>query len=102
MPINEEHITILDLSRCQQSGNRVDHKPLNGALQVACSVALVGTFSQEKCAPFFGDSKLEPTRSRVQHAPLHIAQLDLENFVQVLAPERMEHYNFVQTIHEFR
>ena len=52
VPIDYEHIALMDLCRGQQSGNWVDHVPLNGSLQVARSVALVGTFLQEELAPF--------------------------------------------------
>jgi hypothetical protein len=57
MPVDYEHIALMDLCRGQQSGNWIDHVPLNGALQMARSVALVGAFLKKERAPLCGDSK---------------------------------------------
>ena len=39
---------------------------------------------------------------RVQHALLHHAQLDLQNLLQLLMPQRMKHHHLVQPVHELR
>jgi len=57
VPVNYEYIAFMDLCRGQQSGDWADHVPLNGSLQVARPIALVGSFLQQELSAFLGDSK---------------------------------------------
>src|SRR5260370_34856728 len=57
MPIDDEHITLMHLCSGHQSGNWVNDKPLDGSLQVARSIPLIGSFLQQELSAFLGDSK---------------------------------------------
>src|SRR5258708_5072756 len=57
MPIDDEHITLMHLCSGHQSGNWVNDKPLDGSLQVARAVPLIGSFLQQELSAFLGDSK---------------------------------------------
>jgi hypothetical protein len=57
VPINDEHIALMDLRRGQQSSDWVNHMPLNGSLQVARSVPLVGSFLQQELPALLGNAK---------------------------------------------
>src|SRR5882724_4765667 len=73
---------------------------LNGALQMAGSIPLVGSLLKEELPAFARDSKQEGTRRRVQHPLLYLPEFDLQHFVQFLTFQGMEDHDFVQAIHE--
>src|SRR5215475_5294130 len=98
--IDNQRITLMHLCSRQQPGNWVHQITLNGALQVAGSIALVGSLFQEELPAFACDSKQERPRRRVQHALLHLPEFDLQHLVQFLALQWMEHHYLVQSIHE--
>src|SRR5882757_4386299 len=74
----------------------------DGALEVPRTVALVRAFLQEEVAAGIGYPEQELPLSGFQNALLHLAQLDFEDFLELLAPQRMKHHHFVEAIHEFR
>src|SRR5467141_885354 len=74
----------------------------NGALEVPRTVALVRAFLQEEVAAGIGYPEQELPLGGFQNALLHLAQLDFEDFLELLAPQRMKYHHFVEPVHEFR
>src|SRR5690349_12059047 len=102
MPIDEQHIALVYLPCGEQPGEGADHIALDGALQVAGSIPVVGSLLQEELPTFTRDSKQEGARRRVQHALLYLPEFDLKHFVKLRALQRMKHDDFVQSVHELR
>ena len=75
--------------------------PLDGPLQVACSVALVGAFLQQKIAASRCHAEKKLALGRVQHALLDLAQFDVQDFLQLLLAQGMKDHDFIQAVHEF-
>src|SRR5216684_1998857 len=74
----------------------------DGALEVPRTVALVRAFLQEEVAAGIGYPEQELPLGGFQNALLHLAQLDFEDFLELLASQRMKHHHFVEAVHEFR
>src|SRR6266853_876657 len=102
MPIDEQYIALMQLPCGQQPGECADDIPLDGALQVAGSIPLVGALRQEELSAFARDSKQKGACCRVQHALLYLPEFDVKHFVKLRALQRMKHDHLVQTVHELR
>ena len=50
VPIDTHQIADADLLSCQKIRQRVNDVSLNGALQVPCAIALIGSFRQKEIA----------------------------------------------------
>src|SRR3989442_2803928 len=72
----------------------------DGALQMPCPVALVRPFLQQEVASRRGHAEEKLPLGRIQNPLLHLAQLDIQHFLQLLLPERMKHHHLVQPVHE--
>src|SRR6266566_302219 len=66
MPIDQKDIPRAHLRGSEQPRNRADYIALDGALQVACSVSLVGALFQQELPSFVRYPKLEVTRRTIQ------------------------------------
>src|SRR6266853_4737553 len=102
MPIDEQYIALMQLPCGQQPGECADDIPLDGALQVAGSIPLVGALRQEELSAFARDSKQKGACCRVQHALLYLPEFNVKHFVKLRALQRMKHDHLVQTVHELR
>src|SRR5712691_6299877 len=102
MPIDEQYVALMQLPCGQQSGECADDIALDGALQVAGSIPMVGSLLQEELSAFARDSKQEGPCCRVQHALLYLPEFDLQHFVKLRVLQRMKHDHLVQAIHELR
>ena len=101
VPIDADQVADAHLLRGQQVRQRVDDIALDGALQMACTVALVRAFLQKEIAARVGDAKEEFSVGGVQDALLDHAQLDVEDLLELLALQRVEDDQLVQAVHEF-
>lgn len=59
MAIDEKRITRAQLRRSDQSCERADQMALDGALQVARPIPLIGALSEEELPSFLRNSKQE-------------------------------------------
>ncbi len=75
---------------------------LDGALQVAGAVTLVGTLLQQEVASSIGYAKEKLPFGGVQNSLLHLPQLDIQHFLKLLALQRVKNHYFVEPVHEFR
>lgn len=66
MPIDQKDISRAHLRGGEQPRNRADYVPLDGALQVACSISLVGALLQQELPSFVRYPKLEGARRTIQ------------------------------------
>src|SRR3974377_34307 len=66
MPIDQKDIPRAYLRGGEHPRNRADYIPLDGALQVACSISLVGALVQQELPSFVRYPKLEGTRRTIQ------------------------------------
>jgi hypothetical protein len=85
-------LPFADLSGRYQVRHRLHWEPVHGALQIPRAIFHID--------PLILDS-LEherPVRGRGEDAPLHPVQFDIKGFSQLLAPERMEANDLVQTV----
>jgi hypothetical protein len=71
MPIDQKHITWAHLRRGQKPRKRGDYIALNGTLQVARSIPLIGPFLQQELTSFSRYSKQKMARRGLQEALLH-------------------------------
>ncbi len=101
VPIDFHQVAQGDLIRGQQVRQGIDDMPFDGALQVARAVTLVRAFLQKEVAPGIGHSKEKLAFGGVQNPLLHLTQLDIEHFLELLALQRVEYHHFIEAVHEF-
>jgi hypothetical protein len=65
MPIDQKDIPGAHLRGGEQPRHRADYIALDGALQVACSISLVGALLQQELPSFVRYPKLEGTRRTI-------------------------------------
>ena len=75
---------------------------VNRALEVPRAVAAVRAFLQNELASRIGHVEQEPPFVGFQNAPLHLAQLNLQDFLELFGAQRMKHHELVETVHELR
>src|SRR6266581_9805899 len=80
---------------------RIDHMPFDGPFQVSCAVALVRTLLQKEISTIRGHSEKKLSLSGIQDALLHLTQLDIQHFLELFTPQRMENNHFVEPVHKF-
>src|SRR5271157_1782144 len=101
VPIDAHEVADAHLLRRKQVSQRIDDVALDGALQMARTVALVRAFLQEEVAAGISDAKEEFAVGGVQDALLDHAELDVEHLLELLALQRVENDQLVQSVHEF-
>src|SRR5579862_4991546 len=74
--------------------------PLDRPLQVARAVFEVSPFAQEEFPGRLSKAEEEAPLGGFEDALLHHSQLDLENLLQLLRPQRMENDDFVDAVHK--
>src|ERR1700723_3075051 len=102
VPINRNHVAQRHLFRRQQTRQRINHVPLDRALQVPRAIFHVRAFFQQKVPRRLRYAEQESSLCRLQHALLHHPQLDFQNLFQLCRTQRMEHHGLVNAVHEFR
>jgi hypothetical protein len=102
MTINEKHIARAHLCRGQQPGKWADKIALDGAFQVARSVPLIGPLFEQELPSFSRYSEQERSRSRIQHALLHLPEFDLQYFIQFITLQWVKHDQLIEPVDELR
>src|SRR5881394_1911843 len=72
------------------------------ALPISRAVTLIRALLQQKVPSCRCDPEQELALGGFQHPLLHLPQLDVQHFFQLLPPQWVEHHHFVQPVHEFR
>src|SRR6266446_5739774 len=75
--------------------------PFDGPLQVSCAVALVGTLLQKEIPAIRGHPEEKLSLSGIQDALLYLTQLDIQHFLKLFTPQRVENNHFVEAVHKF-
>ena len=65
----------------------------DGALQVPCAVTLVSALLQQEFPARVSNTKQELSLSSLQHALLHVFQLDFQDLLELVLLQRMKHHN---------
>src|SRR5690348_7939545 len=102
MTINEQHITRGHLRRGQQPRKRANEIALDGALQVARSVPLIGPLFEQELSSFCRYSEQEGSRCRLQHALLHQPEFDFQHFIQFIPLQWVKDDQLIETVDELR
>src|SRR4029077_6690563 len=74
---------------------------LDSALEVPGAIALVGTFLEEEIAASIGHAEKKLPLGGVQHALLHLTQLDFEHLLELLSFQWAEDHHLIEAVHEF-
>src|SRR5262249_33340801 len=85
VPVDANQIAEMNLLGGQQIRQRIDNVAFNGALQMACAVALIGAFLKQEILTLVGDAEKELALGGLKHTLLHLAKFDVENFFKLLA-----------------
>src|ERR1700682_2281268 len=101
VPIDANEVAKAKLAGSRQVRQWIHDMAFDRALEVPRAVALVRAFLQKEVAAGIGHAEQELTLGGFQDALLHLAQLDFEDFLKLLAPQRMKHHHFVEPVHEF-
>src|SRR5260370_2446138 len=72
VPVDADQVAKMHLLGGQQVGQRIDHMPLNGSLQVPRAIPLVRSFLQQQVAPGRRHTEQELPLGRLEHALLHL------------------------------
>src|SRR6266581_7287193 len=75
--------------------------PFDSPFQVSCAVALVGTLLQKEISTSRGHPEEKLSLGRIQDALLHLTQLDIQHFLELFTPQRVENDHFVEAVHKF-
>ena len=100
-PVDADHVTETNLFSGEKVGHRIDDVALDGALQMASAVALVGAFLQEKIAAIGGDAEKELPLGGFENTLLNHGEFDVENLLELLAMQGMENDDLVEAVHKF-
>jgi len=89
------------LPRGEQVGERRNHLPGNGALQVPRAVSQIGAFAQEEglCVRHYTEHKRHA--ASIQHLLLNNCQFDIENFAELFGLQLMKDDDAIEAVHEF-
>src|SRR5713101_1556072 len=75
--------------------------PFDGPFQVSCAVALVGPLLQKEISTIRGHPEEKLPLGGIQDALLHLTQLDIQHFLELFTPQRVENNHFVEAVHKF-
>src|SRR6266496_5994176 len=73
----------------------------DGPFQVSCAVALVRSLLQKEVSPIRGHSEKKLSLGGIQDALMHLTQLDIQHFLKLFTPQRVENNHFVKAVHKF-
>ena len=101
--VNANEVAEFDLAGSHQIGQGEHDVPLDRTLQVARAVFGIRALLQQKAFRFRSAVEHELVCARRhQDALLHHPQLDLEDLLQVLRTQGLEHHDLVNAVHELR
>src|SRR5260370_26315410 len=75
--------------------------PFDGPFQVSCAVALVRSLLQKEISTIRGPPKENLPLVGIQDALLHLPQLDIQHFLELFTPQRVENNHFIKPVHKF-